>query len=254
MKKTNQLLNLVLVALLSVSCTSKKAGTSSEWTNLLDEDLSQWRIYQKDIGYDVNEKNVFSVVKDNGELVLHNTGEIFGCIFTKQDFRNYHLKLQYKFGTVKYPPREDKARDSGILYHSQGEAGVDGYWQTWMLSQEFQVMEYSPEEGVSGDYYAMATAQVNVVGDATVSNRYPVTGNYTSPAGEWTTLELFCYEGKSLHVVNGKLALALENSSYRNGDELLPLVEGKIQLQSEAAEIFFKDIQIKEICELPEIK
>jgi hypothetical protein len=249
MKKRNYF--LLLAAILCASCTSKKAESASEWTNLLDENLSQWRVYQKDIGYDVNEQNVFSAVKDNDELVLHINGKTYGCIFTKQDFRNYHLKLQYKFGTAKYPPREDKAKDSGILYHSQGEAGID-YWQTWMLSQEFQVMEYSPDEGVSGDYYSIAGAQANVVGDENISGHYSAAANYTSPAGEWTTLELICYEGKSFHIVNGKVALALENLSYRNGEEILPLVEGKIQLQSESAEVFYKNIQIKEITEIPD--
>ncbi|KAA6304954.1 hypothetical protein EZS27_043395, partial [termite gut metagenome] len=75
--------------------------------------------------------------------------------------------------------------------------------------------------------------------------------NYTNPSSEWTTLELICYEGRSLHLVNGKVAMALENSSYWTGAESLPLVEGKIQLQCESAEVFYKDIQIKEISELP---
>jgi hypothetical protein len=75
--------------------------------------------------------------------------------------------------------------------------------------------------------------------------------NYTSPGNEWTTLDLICYEGKSLHIVNGKVAMALENSSYWNGTESVPLVEGKIQLQCESAELFYKNIQIKEIQEFP---
>jgi hypothetical protein len=286
MKTTNYFFLLVL--LLCVSCTSKKAETSSEWTNLLDENLSQWRIYQsfenmasngqsvegtnpEPIGYDVNKDNVFSVIEENGELLLHINGKTYGCVFTKQDFRNYHLKLQYKFGTDKYPPRTDKAKDSGILYHSQGEAGVD-YWHSWMLGQEFQVMEAGTDEGVSGDYWSIANAQIWIpasnenspkyiynskaglvgFGDQNISGHCAVGENYTSPANEWTTLELICYEGKSVHIVNGKVAMVLENSSYWNGTESVPLVEGKIQLQSESAEVFYKNIQIKEINEFPD--
>jgi hypothetical protein len=289
MNKINYLFLLTLVFF--VSCTSKKAGTVveavSEWTNLLDENLSQWRIYQsyenmdsngkpvegsnpEPIGYDVNKDSVFSVIKENNELLLHVNGKTYGCVFTKQSYRNYHLKLQYKFGTDKYPPRTDKAMDSGILYHSQGDAGVD-YWHSWMLGQEFQVMEAGTDEGVSGDYWSIANAQVwirasnenspkylyNPEADLVGFGAHNTAGhcaagvNYTSPAGEWTTLELICYEGKSLHIVNGKVAMALEKSSCWNGTESVPLVEGKIQLQSESAEIFYKDIQIKEINELP---
>ena len=46
-------------------------------------------------------------------------------MFTKQDYANYYLKLQVKWGAKKWPPRLDEPRDSGILYNSQGEAGVD---------------------------------------------------------------------------------------------------------------------------------
>ncbi|GHV67019.1 hypothetical protein FACS1894199_11640 [Bacteroidia bacterium] len=270
MKHTNQLLlaNLLLVVLFFTSCTSKQA----EWTDLLDENLTQWRTYLSfvnmtstgepalnedgtvptPIGYDVNQDNVFSVIKENDELVLSITGKIYGCIVTKQSFKNYHLQLQYKFGSAKYPPRENKAMDSGILYHSRGEAGV--HWHTWMTSQEFQVMETNPGgEGISGDYYSMG-AQVNLVGDETVKSRYPALGDFTNPVHEWTTLDLYCYEGKSLHIVNGRLAMALENSSYKEGTEVFPLVEGKIQLQSEAAEVYFKNIKIQSISELPKVQ
>jgi hypothetical protein len=47
----------------------------------------------KPIGYNVNKANVFSVDMVNGEPVLHITGEIYGCVFTKQEFENYHIKL-----------------------------------------------------------------------------------------------------------------------------------------------------------------
>jgi hypothetical protein len=270
------------------SCTF---NTDDGWIDLLDKDLTQWRIYQsyEDMpgnaripqdengetippsGYDKNEKNVFSIVEENGELLLKINGEIYGCIFTKESFRNYHLTLQYKFGTNKFPPRLDKAMDSGVLYHSQGEAGVD-YWKTWMLAQEFQVMEAGTTEGVSGDYWPISRAQVEIratreneqskytynpeadwigFGTRRTAGSCAALGNFTNPPQEWTTLELICYEGKSLHIVNGTVVMALQNSSYWNGTESLPLVEGKIQLQCEAAELYYKNIRIKNIEEMP---
>ena len=143
-------------------------GTSfqlpSEWTPLLDKTLSKWETYQsfyhkvgyngkppvdsngveiQPIGYNVNKNNVFSVVMENGQPVLKITGEIYGCIFTKQDFANYHLKLKFKWGQKKWVPRLDELKDSGLLYHSQGKNGVE-WFRTWMLSQEFQVTETRP--------------------------------------------------------------------------------------------------------------
>ncbi|WP_211236749.1 family 16 glycoside hydrolase [Sporocytophaga myxococcoides] len=63
-------------------------------------------------------------------------------------------------------------------------------------------------------------------------------------------MELITFGDKSLQIVNGKVVMALSNSSYMDGI-LKPLTKGRIQLQSEAAEVFFKDIKIKPITKLP---
>ncbi|MEP3208664.1 MAG: family 16 glycoside hydrolase [Maribacter sp.] len=72
--------------------------------------------------------------------------------------------------------------------------------------------------------------------------------NYEKKPDEWNTLDLICFNGKSLHIVNGEVVMVLKNSRYinENGEEI-PLTKGKIQLQSEAVELFFKGIRIKPI-------
>lgn len=260
----------------------------SKWVYLLDKDLSQWEIYQsyrhtteykgeipKDekgqpiapIGYNKNESNVFSVTQENSEPVLRISGEIYGCLFTKQEFENYDLQLQVKWGTQKWDPRKLKLRDAGICYHSVGECGKD-YWRTWMLSQEFQIME-----GHMGDYWNIANSAIDVralMPEGTMNpvanhkqpflalgtgTQYPGfclrTCDNESPEGQWTNLELICFEGKSLHIVNGKVVMVLANSRYREDNKDIPLTKGKIQLQSEGAEVFFKNIRIRKIDNLP---
>ena len=45
--------------------------------------------------------------------------------------------------------------------------------------------------------------------------------------------------------------MALYNSKYKNKEgKVVPLTKGKIQIQSEAAEVFYKSIQIKSIKKL----
>jgi hypothetical protein len=46
--------------------------------------------------------------------------------------------------------------------------------------------------------------------------------------------------------------MVLRNSRYIKDGETLPLDKGKIQLQSEAAEVFYKEIEIRELEEMPE--
>lgn len=280
MKSTSRIVLYFLFILLFTSFESKK-----EWTPLLDKKLSQWDTYLsfphkvgykgeapmnekgkplKPIGYNKNVNNVFSIIEEEGQPVLKITGEIYGCIFTKQDFENYHLKLQVKWGEKKWDPRKDELMDSGILYHSQGKSGVD-YWRSWMLSQEFQIIE----KGM-GDYWPIANSQIDIkvsdplrdtlqydahgtklsFGRGTGRSYCQVSNNAEKPKGEWNTLELICYGDKSVYIVNGEVVMTLSNSRYQDGETSKPLTKGKIQLQSEAAEVFFKDVMIKDIDKL----
>ena len=75
--------------------------------------------------------------------------------------------------------------------------------------------------------------------------------DYESPKGEWTELELICFGDKSLHIVNGHVVMILRNSRYIDNGHSVTLNKGRIQLQSEAAEVFYKDIMIRNITSIP---
>jgi len=265
---------------------SASFAPKNEWAPLLDKNLSQWNIYQsfrfpngykgeapknadgtdmKPIGYNINKDHVFSVIMEDGNAVLKIYGDIYGCLFTKKDYANYHLKFKVKWGDKKWAPRLDEVKDSGVLYHSQGECGVE-YWRTWMLSQEFQVTE----KGM-GDYWSQASSRADVKARKEGKDYYfdkngPLTafGGGTGNGGfchagidaenktGWNEIELITYGDKSIRIVNGQVVMALSNSRYMVGNEAKPLVSGKIQIQSEAAEVYYKDIVIKEIGGMPE--
>lgn len=271
---------LTIVSLISIN-------KADEWTILLDKDLSQWENYLsyrhktdyngkipkdslgreiKPIGYNKDTYGVFRVLNEKDGPVLRVSGEIYGCLFTRKSYDNYHLKLQVKWGKQKYVPRLDKLKDSGILYHSNGEAGAE-YFRSWMLSQEFQIME-----GHMGDFWCQANSAIDIRSHASegIMNSIAAvkspfrpfkskgdyycmrSGDYESPANEWTTLELICFNGKSLHIVNGQVVMVLQNSRYVQPDgKEVPMTSGKIQLQSEAAEVLFRDIRIMPIAAMP---
>src|ERR1700712_3791399 len=280
MKSFTLSLCCILVLLTGTSFQPK-----DEWTALLDKNLSKWGIYQsfrfkvgykgeapkdengnlvKPIGYNINQDKVFTVIDENGESVLHIDGNIYGCLYTKQDFGNYDLKLKVKWGDKKYEPRINEDKDSGVLYHSQGECGVE-YWRTWMLSQEFQVTEAG-----MGDYWSQASSRSDVkavkkgkdyffdnsgtltaFGSGTGNGGFCHAGVDAENKGGWNDLELITYGDKAIRIVNGKVVMALSNSRYMVNNEAKPLVKGKIQIQSEAAEVFYKDIKIKQIDGIP---
>ena len=73
----------------------------------------------------------------------------------------------------------------------------------------------------------------------------------TAPASEWTELELINVNGQSVHLVNGRVVLAVNHSSFVTQGQRQPLTHGKIQLQSEAAEVFYKDIMLRPLAAMP---
>ena len=277
--------SLLSICYILVLFTGSSFQQKDDWTYLLDKNLSKWNIYQsfrhklgykgeapkdengiliKPIGYNVNLDKVFTVTEENGEPVLHIDGDIYGCLFTKQDFGNYDLKLRVKWGTKKYVPRVNEPKDSGVLYHSQGECGVE-YWRTWMLSQEFQVTEAG-----MGDYWSQASSRSDVkavkrgndyffdnngtltaFGSGTGNGGFCHAGIDAENKDGWNDLELITYGDKCIRIVNGKVVMALSKSRYIVNGEEKPLVKGKIQIQSESAEVFYKDIKIKSISGIP---
>src|SRR5262249_35199767 len=69
--------------------------------------------------------------------------------------------------------------------------------------------------------------------------------------GQWNRLELVCFEGNCVHIVNDKTVMALRHARYREGDKWLPMKEGRLQIQSEAAEVFYRNIEISQIRRMP---
>jgi hypothetical protein len=53
-----------------------------------------------------------------------------------------------------------------------------------------------------------------------------------------------------VHIVNGKVVMALKNART-TGEKPEPMTEGTIQIQSEAAEVFFREIAIRQIDGMP---
>src|SRR5688572_3606276 len=61
---------------------------------------------------------VFTVVKEDGKPAIRVSGENFGGLSTQKEFGNYHLRLEFKWGKLKWAPKKNAKRDSGLLYHA----------------------------------------------------------------------------------------------------------------------------------------
>lgn len=255
-------------------------GAKGKWRNLLNgKDLSGWDTYlgpifppnSQDqsgppIGLNKDPQKVFSIVTEDGKPALRISGENFGGISTVDEFENYHLQLQFKWGKLKWHPKQHAKMDSGILYHANGPHGAD--WKFWMQSQEFQV-----QEGDTGDYWGVAGGAFDIPAkkqgeqdwiydsqssalafyEKSPQGRHCIRSvNYEKPTGEWNTLDLYCYGGTAMHMVNGHINMVLLNSRHPIDGKMEPLTKGKIQIQSEGAEVFYRNIRIRNIDKIPE--
>ncbi|HEU5167709.1 MAG TPA: DUF1080 domain-containing protein [Chitinophagaceae bacterium] len=190
------------------------------------KDLKGWYSFLKTKGKNNDVDTVFSV--NSGLLKI--TGKEFGYIVTEKTFSDFHLVVEFKWGEKKYPPREDKPRDNGICYY------VVSTDKVWPRSVECQI-----QEGDCGDFWLIdsVTAVVDGVQQGPTKNtRVIKKKDNEKPTGEWNRIEVIANKGKCTHIVNGVVVNEAENVSLRRG---------RILIQSEGAEIFYRRIDIKEL-------
>ena len=190
------------------------------------KDLSGWYSFLKTKGKSNDQDTVFSV--NNGLLKI--TGKEFGYIVTEKTFSDFHLIVEFKWGEKKYPPRENRVRDNGICYY------VVTTDKVWPRSVECQI-----QEGDCGDFWLIdsVTAVVDGVQQGPTKNtRVIKKKDNEKPTGEWNRVEVIANKGKCSHLVNGVVVNEAENVSLRSG---------RILLQSEGAEIYYRRIDIKEL-------
>jgi len=273
--------SLFSVIIFLVACS--QPTLEGQWENLLDDNLSKWEVFlgvpHKSSGIpgyeaveDVrggkplglgNRRNIFSVIEQDGEQVLKITGEIFGSLATRAEYENYHLAFDVKWGQKKWEPRLKAPRNNGLLYHSVGEHGT-GLWNTWMSSLEFEVEEANFGDFITindnnvrakvrstkkkdGKYYYDPAAPLSSFCWGSEDSGRCQAEDFEKPNGEWNTLELICYGDEAIHIVNGEVVMRVKQPAFFNGDAWVPMNKGKLQIQSEAAETFFKDIRIRPV-------
>ena len=271
--------------------TSKAGVNNDEWRSLLDQDLSKWEVFTgvphttvdidwdgksddgitgKPLGLGRNERGIFTVIMAEGRPMLRVSGEIYAALTTKEEYENYHLKVEFRWSEKKWPPRLTEKRDSGVLYHCVGRHGA--FWNVFMHSLECQI-----QEDDCGSFYRVGSTLAKVPVDAALKldpkqklrPKFNPDGELREfapgkggtvlspvsnekPHGEWNTIEVMTVGDQAVHVVNGRVVMGLQQIQQDTGDGVIPLKRGRIQIQSEGAELFYRQIAIRPLTELPE--
>ncbi|MCC6494503.1 MAG: DUF1080 domain-containing protein [Pirellulales bacterium] len=242
-----------------------QAVAPAERIRLFDgQSLAGCYTFLKDAQYE-DPRGVFTV----NDGLLHISGDGLGSVITKQAYRDYHAIVEFKWGERTWHDRENAARDSGLLIHSNGADG--GYGGIWMPSIEVQIIEggvgdfilvTSDDEAghpvpfsltcetardrdgevvwhrLAGDrretFDSKNRERINWFGrdpDWADVRGFRGDQDVESPHGQWTRLDVIADGGHIEVFVNG--------TKVNEAFEALPR-GGKLQLQTELAEIDFR--------------
>ena len=173
----------------------------------------------------------------NGEIHFVPVAHDRGDLVTDQSFGNFHLKLEWKVS---------EGGNSGLLFYVQEEP--EQYKYSWMSGPEIQLLDNERHPDAqkpkrrAGDLYDLVAAEDGAV----------------KPAGEWNSTELICDNGQLRIIMNSQTILTtmlwddnwrelIAHSKFADIPEYGTYRSGKIALQDHEDEVWFRNIQIKEL-------
>ena len=259
---------MAVILVLLAAVVPNAVGAAEKTTHLFNgQNLDGWYTFLKDRGRNSDPKKVFAVQ----DGLLRISGEEWGSVTTVEEYENYVIEVEFKTGTMMFAPRVGKAFDTGLLIHSTGEDGA--YAKSWMYSIEANIIDggcgdfivvvpgkmdagYSltttakPVPGVQGLDYDPEAETVTVSDIGPLKTRINRIGRdpewkdvahfrdktgVEKPPGEWNVMKCIVEKDTITVYLNGKLV----NKAWNVKPQ-----KGRIQLQSEGAEYFFKRVDL----------
>lgn len=230
--------------------------------------LDGWYTFLQKHGKNNDPDKIITI--ENGVIHLYkNTPDrsqvVQGYIATQQEYANYHLRVEYKWGQKQFAPRDKLLRDAGIYYHMVGSDNV------WPRALQFQV-----EQSNVGDIVTVGNIRYQTTVDLKTKDQekpvylsaaaggVPVMHGlkYISHLGRagmyerdgWNTIEIIVRGDSAEHRLNGQTVGALTSAQRpdpTSKEKFLPLTKGRILLEIEAAEIFFRNVELKPLTATP---
>lgn len=204
-----------------------------------------WYTYINGDGKNNDPDHVFTI-EDGG--VIHASGKKYGYVGSENEYENFKFSVEFKWGQNKYYKDPETRRDAGVLYYCVGPDKV------WMKSLEFQIQEQdcgdmwltggeggspsltvksSPVENSKDYMFDPKGVEKTFTGGRVVKGL-----DNEKPNGEWNTVTILARGPHIEHWINGKLNLVGDNAS---------LTRGRINLQSEGAELYYRNITLEQL-------
>ena len=247
-------------AVFLLSSAAFGADESANWKPLFNgKNLNGWSThYASKVGENAPAAATFFRVED-GAIHIYptqaaGTEQPNAFLLTNTEYQDYKLTLEYRWGEKKFAPRLNLVRDAGLLYHVHHVRDGD-----WPASIESQI-----QEGDVGDLWVVSARASSTINPA--SRRFtrledggvPVTvgnegkfervrhGRVNEFPG-WNTLEIIVKGDRAMHIVNGVPNMRVSDMKAwdAGSNSWVKLDKGRIALQAESAELFYRNIRIR---------
>ncbi len=219
MRNMTRVFIIIAICLLVIGCTTQEGYKAN--SSLISDSLEAWECYLKDPLAKLQD------VWNTEDGVLICSGKPLGYLYTKRDYGNFTLKLQWR-----WPPGK-KPGSGGVLVRMTGEHRI------WPKSLEAQL-----NTGGAGDFWGLAGYQLSGPAERMQSLEHQKFGKLTNlkkvkdlekPPGQWNTYEIIAKGDTVTLVING------EQVNRATGCDLNP---GRICLTSEGSEIHFRNVVV----------
>ncbi len=245
----------------------RRPSRGAGWTPLFNgRNLDGWYTFLQKHGKNRDPDRV--IVIEDGAIHLYKHAAdashvVMGYIVTEKEYGDYHLRLQYRWGDKKFEPRYKMKRDAGLYYHITGPDAV------WPRSLQFQI-----EATNVGDLIALYGMQLDttidpktreeamptflpaeqggkprVLGNKGVAYQKHLRGEFEVEG--WNTAEIVVKGDTTTHILNGKVVNQGKAVRFLDPDQpksaAKPITRGRIALEIEAAELWFRNVEIKSL-------
>lgn len=253
-----QIVPLLLWFFFGLSCSTPKSLIDDGFTTLFNgKNWEGWHLKIKNDSTELAEKvfeidnDMVHVYKDIPDSLGFNTGEnaTHGMFYTNKKYSKFILKFEYKWGSKIYNNFDQFQYDAGMYYHV-----IDD--KIWPVGFEYQVRyDHIRNKNHTGDFWAPPGTKLQWFADSNGTFKLPKDGGKPQPfkKGEqlafskthfnalndkWNKCEVIVMADKyAIHKLNGKVV---------NMATHLNISKGLIGLQGETAEIYYRNIVIKE--------
>lgn len=231
------------------------------------KDLAGWYTFLQKHGKDSDPDRVITIEDGAIHLYKHAPDKaevVMGYIATDKEYGDYHFRFQYRWGEKKFQPRYELKRDAGLYYHLTGPDAV------WPRAYQFQIQQTDV-----GDLIALFGYQTDtwmdpktekdpiapafleekdggvprVLGGKGIAYQRHLEGDFEVEG--WNTGEIIAKGDTLTHILNGKVVNRGLKARFLDPEKpdapATPVTKGKIALEIEAAEIFFRNVELKSL-------